>query len=167
MLHAVLRDGSHLVARRRRLALAPVDRNDVDRLLEALEDLRARLREPETRPDAVEGVAADEDLACARRSTDSGREMNAFAAVSVEVPVRCNRPAGMRADPDVGREDLGVERPLDFDGGLDGRLRTLERREETVAGLLDDFATVIDDVASKQLVVPSQELLPFRVAERL
>ena len=42
-----------------------------------------------------------------------------------------------------------------------------ERREEAVAGLLNDLAAAVGDLLLEQLVVPGEQLLPLLVAERL
>src|SRR5262249_12209318 len=92
--------------------------------------------------------------------------MHCFAAVRVRA-VALERLTGVRSDPDVGRDDLGLERALDADRRLERGLRGRERREEAVAGLLDDLAAGAGDLLFEHLVVPREQLLPLLVAERL
>src|SRR5829696_6786663 len=91
--------------------------------------------------------------------------MNGLAAVGVEVPVALEGASRVRADPDIGRDDLGIESSLDCDGGLDCRLRAVEGGEEAVPRLLDHLAAAVDDSVAEQLVVPGEQPLPLHIAE--
>src|SRR5262245_4491755 len=113
---------------------APGDADHVDRLLEALEALRARARRAEAGSRVLERLRAHEDLARPRGCADPRREMDRLAAVGVR-PVALERLTGVRSDPDVRRDDLGLERALDADRRLERRLRGGERREEAVSRL--------------------------------
>ena len=92
--------------------------NDLDRQLEALKHLRARFGQAERRPDAVERLAAGQDLGGAGGCADSRRDVHAFAAVIAHIGARLESAPCVQANPDVGRDDLGVERTLNRDGGL-------------------------------------------------
>ena len=100
--------------------LAPVDRDDLDRLLDALQGLRARLGEAERRSDPVERLGA-------RRGSPRLRRRRRCARRRAR-PGRRSRRLGVRNAPPVwapirtsGRDDLGGERTLDGDRGLDAR----------------------------------------------
>ena len=92
--------------------LAPVDRDDLDRLLEPLERLRTRLGHVERRSDAVERLDADEDLARAGGRSHAGGDVHPLAAVVGAVGPE--RVARVRADPYVRREDLAPGAPRPF-----------------------------------------------------
>src|SRR6188508_2436679 len=109
---------------------APLDRDDLDRLGDALERLGPLLTRAERGAQAVEGLRADEDLARRRGRPDPRRDVHALPAVIARVPRRAERAARVSTDADVRRDDLRSERTLDGDRGVDRGLGVLERREE-------------------------------------
>ena len=146
------------------MRLAPVDGDDVDGLLDPLERLRPWLGQPERLRDPVERLDADEDLARSRGTPDARGDVDALTSVVRASP---EGVSGVRADPHVRREDLGRERALDRDGGIDRRLRRLEGRKEAVARLLHDLATRADDRLTDELVVPGEQPPPLLVTQRV
>ena len=122
-------------------------------------------RNDEPMPSTVSALI--EDLARLRRRADPRRNVHSLAAVVGRLGLGPERTARVCADSDVGSDDLVGERALDPYGRVDRGLWILERREEAVAGLLDDLAAGVRDALAHELVVAREQALPLVVTERL
>ena len=103
-----------------------------------------------------------------RRGTDAGGEADTRPDV---VGPGSAGLSGMDADPHRRREALpravSREATLERDHRLDRPRRIAEGEEEAVTGVLDHLTAVLGDDGSHRLVVPPQDGVPGRVAERL
>src|SRR5215210_523262 len=140
---------------------APVDRDHVHELRDALKLRGAGLGNAVAHGSVRERLGARHDLPGARERADPGRGMDTVAA-EVDLVLR-ERLASVEADPNVGRDPVVLrERALDRDGRLDRSPGTIEGGEEAVSRLLDHLAAMCLKKLAERPVVPGQEILPLR-----
>src|SRR5690606_16688084 len=148
-------------------ASPPRHRHNPDRVDEPFEPQLTWLGQRPAVDDVLDGLLAGEDLAGAGCSPDPSGHVHALSAVVGLVPCWVEGTAGMEADSDIRRDDLVGERALDRNGCLERGLRTLERSEEAVTGLLDDLPSSLGDPLAQQLVMSSEQAAPLLVPQGL